>query len=148
MEDIITVITNNTILNTIIFTFDTTIDGATTVTVTLSPNVMEEGSIGGGVVISGLMPDTLYTYTVLFVYKNITYSAQSSAITSTGTNIVISSTMATASSVPGMDNPITIKLPFTTTHSSIVQTIVSSNACLHYMVCVCAESMPIILIVI
>ena len=124
VEDIITVTTNNTILNTIIFTFNTIIDGTTTVTVTLSPNVMEEGSIDGGVEISGLMPDTLYTYTVSFVYNNIMYSTQSSARTSTGSTIVISSTMATASSVPGMDNPITIKLPFTTTHSSIVQTIV------------------------
>ena len=42
---------------------------------------MEEGSIGGGVVISGLMPDTLYTYTVSFVYNNISYSTQSSLTT-------------------------------------------------------------------
>ena len=103
VQDIITVTTNNTISNTIMFTFNTTIDDTTPVTVTLSPNVMEEGSIGGGVVISGLMPDTPYTYTVSFVYNNIMYSTQSSARTSTGSTIVISSTMATAPSVSGMD---------------------------------------------
>ena len=106
VEDIITVTTNNIIFNTIIFTFDTTIDDTTTVIVTLSPNVMEEGSIGGGVVISGLMPDTLYTYTVSFIYNNIMYSTQLSARTSIGSTIVISSTgtIATASSVSGIDN--------------------------------------------
>ena len=86
VQDIITVTST---VNSIIFRFNGTIDGTTTVTVTLSPNVMEEGSIGGGVVISGLMPNTLYTYTVSFVYNNIKYSTQSSASTS---------------SVPGMDN--------------------------------------------
>ena len=65
--------------------FNTTIniDGTTPVTVTLSPNVMGEGSIHGGVVISGLMPDTLYTYTVSFVYNNIMYSTQSTVTTLT-----------------------------------------------------------------
>ena len=82
VQDIITV-TTNTLSNTIIFTFDTTIDDTTPVTVTLSPNVMGEGSIGGGVVISGLMPDTLYTYTVSVVYNNISYSIQSSVTTLT-----------------------------------------------------------------
>ena len=76
------------------FTFDTTIDDTTPVTVTLSPSGMGEGSIGGGVVISGLMPDTLYTYTVSYVYNNIMYSTQSSVITSVS---------LTTSSVPGMD---------------------------------------------
>ena len=105
VEDIIT---NNTLLNTIIFTFDATIDGTTPVTVTLSPNGMGEGSIGGGVVISGLMPDTLYTYTVSFVYNNIMYSTQSLARTSIGSTIISTSTMATTSSVAGMDNINTI----------------------------------------
>ena len=77
------VTTNNTISNTIIFAFNTTIDDTTPVTVTLSPSGMGEGSIGGGVVISGLMPDTLYTYTVSFVYNNISYSIQSSVTTLT-----------------------------------------------------------------
>ena len=83
-------------VNSIMFTFDTTIDGTTPVTVTLSPNVMEEGSIGGGVVIFGLMPDTLYTYTatVSFVYNNISYSTQSTATTLTAPTIT---------SISGMD---------------------------------------------
>ena len=82
VQDIVTVTST---VNSIIFTFNTTIDGTTRVTVTLSPNVIEEGSIGGGVMISGLMPNTLYTYTVSFVYNNIAYSLQSSVTTPTTT---------------------------------------------------------------
>ena len=88
VQDIVTVTST---VNSINFTFDTTIDGTTPVTVTLSPNVMEEGSIGGGVVISGLMPDTLYTYTVSFVYNNISYSTQSSVTTLTAPTTTTSS---------------------------------------------------------
>ena len=87
--------TSTVLVNSIIFTFDTTIDDTTPVTVTLSPNVKREGSIGGGVVISGLMSDTLYAYTVSLVYNNISYSTQSSVITSIS---------LTTSSVSGMDN--------------------------------------------
>ena len=88
VRDIITVAST---VNSIMFTFDTTIDDTTPVTVTLSPNVMGEGSIGGGVVISGLMPDTLYTYTVSFVYNNISYSIQSSVTTLTAPTTTTSS---------------------------------------------------------
>ena len=86
VRDIVTVTST---VNSIVFTFNTTgtIDGTTPVTVTLSPNVMEEGSIGGGVVIFGLIPDTLYTYTVSLVYNDISYSTQSTVTTLTAQTI-------------------------------------------------------------
>ena len=93
-QDIITVIS---IDNSITFTFDATIDDTTPVTVTLSPNGMGEGSIGDGVVISGLMPDTLYTYTVSFVYNNISYLTQSFVTTQTAP------TISSTTSISGMD---------------------------------------------
>ena len=101
VQDIITVTSTST-ANSINFTFNTTIDGTTPVAVTLSPNVMGEGNIGGGVVISGLMPDTLYTYTVSFVYNNISYSIQSSVTTLTAPTTAASTAPTTATLISGI----------------------------------------------
>ena len=120
VQDVVTVIANST-FDTINFTFTGTVDDTTPVTITLSPNDgMGDGTIGDGVVISGLMSDTPYTYTVSFEYNNIMYSTQSSVTTLVAPTTLITTSSTTTS---GIDK----NAYFTTI--TIVQAI-HSNTCL------------------